>query len=657
MRHRLFDAPFGLALMALGTVAWFTLFSVGLVASLQRSELALRRLTETLEHRIAARTSELASARARAEDELQILSSLLENSSDFIGIADPTGKPIYVNRAGRQMVGLAPDYPVGKTRIPEYYPRELRAFAHDVILKTMLERGRWSGETFFRNFQTDEAIPVSDEHFIIRDPSGARLLGFGTVTRNIAAMRRADEELRESEERFRLTFDEAPIGMALVALDGRFVRVNRALCEIVGYSSDELTRLTFHDITHSDDLETDVALAGKLARGEIPRYQLAKRYFRKDGSIVDVMLHGAILRGHDGAPRYYIAQIEDITERKRAEEALRISEESLALAVDASGQGLWDWNIPANEAHLSSRYWTLIGQHEEGRRPGLAFFHSIIHPDDLPAVQRTMQEHLEGKSPGAAVIEYRVRKSSGAEVWLRGIGRVTKRDSQGAPLRMAGVIADITEQKLLEEERARAFKERETLLREIHHRVKNNLQMLSSLFYLQRQRTNQEPLRTLLDESRNRIQSIALIHEKLYQSEHLARIDFGDYLTDLTNAIGAQSPHARIVVRAGEVFLDIDRAIPCALIVNELVSNALKHAFPHGRSGEIRVTVGPDGPGRMRLAVRDDGVGFPAALDFRNTKTLGMQLVCSLTTQLRGTVELVRDGGTCFEIRFLVGAS
>ena len=292
--------------------------------------------------------------RRRIEDERQVFVSLLENSSDFIGIADPTGKPVYLNPAGRRMVGLAPDFPVEQVQIEDCYPKELRPFVTDVILKAMIERGRWSGETFFRHWQTEEAIPVSDEHFMIRDPSGARVLGMGTVTRDISEARRASAQLRDSEERFRLTIDEAPIGMALVALDGRFIRVNRALCDIVGYSPEELTKLTFGDITHPDDLEADVALAARLARGEIPRYQLGKRYIRKDGTSVDIMLSASILRDREGAPLHYIAQVEDITERKRAEEALRRSEQEFRSLAESMPQIVWatrpdGWNIYFNQ--------------------------------------------------------------------------------------------------------------------------------------------------------------------------------------------------------------------------------------------------------------------------------------------------------------------
>jgi len=284
------------------------------------------------------------SERKRIEDERQVFVALLDNSSDFIGIADPDGKPIYVNEAGRRMVGLPNDCSIEQTRIPDYYPPELRPFVNDVIIKSLAERGRWSGEIFFRHWQTQESIPVSDEHFMIRDRGSGRLLGIGTVTRNTTEVKRiareredllareqqarerseaANEALRESEERFRLTVDEAPIGLALVALDGRFIRVNRVLCEVLGYTPEELTQRTFQTVTHPDDLDTDMALAGQLARGEIPRYQLEKRYVRKDGSLVNVMLSGSIVRTRDGAPLYYIAQIEDITDRKRTEMALR----------------------------------------------------------------------------------------------------------------------------------------------------------------------------------------------------------------------------------------------------------------------------------------------------------------------------------------------
>ncbi|HSQ68224.1 MAG TPA: histidine kinase dimerization/phospho-acceptor domain-containing protein, partial [Polyangiaceae bacterium] len=139
----------------------------------------------------------------RLVDERRVFVALIENSSDFIGIADASGKPIYVNPAGRRMVGMAPDFPVGETQIPEYYPPEQRQFVRDVIIKTMIERGHWQGETYFRNWQTQEPIPVSDEHFIIREPETGRVLGAGTVTRDITDLKRARDEIEAVNEKLK----------------------------------------------------------------------------------------------------------------------------------------------------------------------------------------------------------------------------------------------------------------------------------------------------------------------------------------------------------------------------------------------------------------------------------------------------------------------
>src|SRR5262245_302286 len=175
--------------------------------------------------------------RKRIEDERHVFVSFLENSPDFIGIADPNGKPVYLNPAGRQMVGLPADYPVENTQIPEYYSIDQRAFASDVIVRSMIAQGRWHGETYFRHWQTQEAIPVSDEHFMIRDPKTGRLLGMGTITRDISDARRtaaereqllareqtarrqgetANAQLRESEEKYRALFNSIDEGFCVI---------------------------------------------------------------------------------------------------------------------------------------------------------------------------------------------------------------------------------------------------------------------------------------------------------------------------------------------------------------------------------------------------------------------------------------------------------
>jgi PAS domain S-box-containing protein len=327
--------------------------------------------------------------RKHLEEQRQLFAALVENSSDFIAIADAGGRPLYINPAGRRMVGLSPEHPVGETQIVDYYPTEERTFATEVIGKTMLESGHWSGETTLRHWKTGETIPVSKERFLIRDVTTGRLLGMGTVTRDISEARRIARQredllsqMRESEERFRLTIDEAPIGMALVTLDGRFVRVNRALCEILAYSPAELLALTLSAITHPDDrdADADLALTGQLARGEIPRYQVAKRCLRKDGQTVDIMLSASLLRDHDGAPLYYIAQMEEITERKRAEEALRRSEAQFRGLIERMPDGVFV-NSGGRVAYANSALGRLLGYDDATALLG-QMIEELYHPDD-----------------------------------------------------------------------------------------------------------------------------------------------------------------------------------------------------------------------------------------------------------------------------------
>lgn len=215
------------------------------------------------------------------------------------------------------------------------------------------------------------------------------------------------------------------------------------------------------------------------------------------------------------------------------------------------------------------------------------------------------------------------------------------------------VHTDVTERRLLEQKNELALREKEVLLKEIHHRVKNNLQVVSSLFSLQRERTESAALRTLLDESRARVQSIALVHEQLYRSADLAVIDLDEYLRALVAALRDSYGAQRVVfhVAAQGVQLDVEQAVPCALIVCELVTNSLKHAFKE-HAGRVEVTARTVPGPRCVLEVADDGEGIPEGVDWRASRSLGLRLVQSLARQLRAEVEVERSGGTRFRLDF-----
>ena len=262
---------------------------------------------------------------------------------------------------------------------------------------------------------------------------------------DITARKRNEWALQESEERFRLTIDEAPIGMALVALDGRFVRVNHALCDIVGYSSTELEGLTFQAITHPDDLDADLSMRDQLARGEIPRYEREKRYIRKDGTIVDVLLSVSILRARDGAPLYYISQIEDITERKRAEEALRAVSAELRQTLHTAGTGLTHCSRDLRYRSANPAYSRLVGLPLEQivGRPIVEVMGQAAFEVIRPRIEKVLsgeRVEFEDELPIA-----------GERKWVHAV-YTPDRDASGHVVGWVASVIDITVRKRIEEE-------------------------------------------------------------------------------------------------------------------------------------------------------------------------------------------------------------
>jgi PAS domain S-box-containing protein len=223
-------------------------------------------------------------------------------------------------------------------------------------------------------------------------------------------------------------------------------------------------------------------------------------------------------------------------------------------------------------------------------------------------------------------------------------------------LGLGTVVVDITERRQMEERLQASLNEKEVLLKEIHHRVKNNLQIVCSLLDLQADTLTDPQVRTIFEESQQRIQAMALIHESLYQSDDLAHIDAAQYIGRLCARLGqAYAPlteRVAVTVQAEAVWLGVQTAIACGLILQELLSNGFKHAFPDGQSGEIQITLQVAPEQQAILSVRDTGVGFPEGLDFRTTDSLGLQLVCLLTEQLQGTIRLERRAGTAWTLMF-----
>jgi two-component sensor histidine kinase len=213
---------------------------------------------------------------------------------------------------------------------------------------------------------------------------------------------------------------------------------------------------------------------------------------------------------------------------------------------------------------------------------------------------------------------------------------------------------DITERKRADELIRSALREKDILLREIHHRVKNNMQVVSSLLNLQASRTEDPATKAILEESRQRVRSIAIIHEKLYNSANLANIDLAVYLKSLADELlrSYGRPEVSCDIDVEAIPFEIDKAIPTGLIVNELLTNSLRHAFPPGTQGTVSVHLRSLGDENVELVVRDDGVGFPAGIDIHSATTMGLAIVRTLVEQMHGTLTMDASRGTACTIRF-----
>ena len=269
-----------------------------------------------------------------------------------------------------------------------------------------------------------------------------------------------------------------------------------------------------------------------------------------------------------------------------------------------------------------------------------------LHPDDRHKLDEEFARGCVTGGPFRADCRFLTRDDK--IVWVHGEARLLK-DARGAPVLLQGVAFDITETKRAEELVRASLREKETLLMEIHHRVKNNLQVTSSLLKLQADRIADESAQRALREGQGRIRSMALVHELLYRSKDLANVNLGEYARDLTRQLlrshGVDPSRVRVETRLVAVPLPIDVAVPCGLILNELVSNALKHAFPDGRHGSIVIEL-RRGEEFDELVVRDNGIGMPAGFDGLTGSTLGIHLVQTLAQQIDGRLSTHSNGGT-----------
>ncbi len=494
----------------------------------------------------------------------------------------------------------------------------------------------------------------------VRDAMGEPIRMLGSHT-EITERKLAAEALRASEERFKYAEDATRDGIWDLNMATGSVYYSPQWERLLGYSQGEVPQTVdfFFQSVHPQDLaqvqqQMQDHMAGHTAikQGEV-------RLRMKDGSYRWFLDRGKVVaRDASGAPARMVGTITDIAERHQIEEALVASETMLRAIIDASPVPMALNDAQQNFALVNPAFIDAFG-YAPSEIPTLTAWWARAYPNPayFAQVAHDWQAELQRvKHSGTAFspIEVSVRCQDGSTKTVLATASRLSNAHTGAHL---VVMVDITAQKKAQVELSASVLEKEALLKEVHHRVKNNLQVITSLLRLESGRSEQPGTRAVLGEMQGRIRSMALLHESLYRSGVFASVDLGDYLAQLvTHAFRSQAQTndaVRLVLALDPVHVGMDQATPCGLLVNELVSNCFKHGFPHGSEGEIRVELRAADDGRqLRLCVSDTGVGLPADFDAIRRQSLGLQLVEDLAAQIGGSLAV--GPGSLFSVRFRV---
>lgn len=449
------------------------------------------------------------------------------------------------------------------------------------------------------------------------------------------------EELRRFEEKYRAIFESFYDVYYRTDRDGKVIDISPSIHSQAGYDPNEVIG---HPVTvfFVEPSDRDVFIQKIKETGWINDYELKLK--GKDGRPIETSVSARIVLDEDQVPSGIEGILRNITERKRIELSLKDSEQKYRDLVDNALVGVYRTNLSGDILFVNEALSKLVG---------------FSSPDEM-IKEGALVRYNDPKTREAFIKELKDKgRLNYYEIEMLSKSGETKNVLLSATLageEILGMMMDITDRKKATEKTKAALKEKEVLLQELHHRVKNNMQVISGLIELQSQQLKDKSSREIFNETRDRVSSMALIHENLYKASDLGNINFMEYIKTLTKHLfysyNVDSGVVQLKTDVKNVFLDVQVGIPCGLIINELVSNTFKHAFPEGKRGEVCVSLFPESEGQYTLIVKDNGIGFPKKMDFRNTKSLGMQLVTMLVDQLEGTIELKRDEGTEFVISF-----
>jgi PAS domain S-box-containing protein len=504
------------------------------------------------------------------------------------------------------------------------------------------------------------------------DDSG-EVAGVVGVMLDITERKAAEKIFRKSEERYRIAAEKT--GQLVYDYDVESGKIDwaGAISQITGYSPEEFRQVNLEgwiENVHEDDKKKAWEAHEKCMKTG-GKYFEEYRFRKKDGTFFHAEDSSIYLLDENSHMHRIVGVIKDITEVKLSSEKLKESEERYRSFMKNFRGIAFQEGLDPIPILVEGIVEEITGYRKEDIISGKVDWYQIVLPEDRKKLFENREELINNQLL-LMEHEYRIRHRNGKIKWVREVIQNVP-DAKGKKRILQGSVYDITKQKEAEES---LTKVEEIRKKEIHHRIKNNLQVISSLLGLQAERFNEKDVLEAFRESQNRVAAMAIIHEELYQSRNNETLDFSAYLqkltVDLFNSYTVRKDDIKLQLDIEETFLGMDTAVPLGIIVNELVSNSLKHAFPPGTGGEIRIKLcrtednkninnstnnidsksSIDKRDQYKLVVSDNGLGFPENIDFRNTNSLGLQLVNILVEQLNGTIKLEKSVGTGYEILF-----
>jgi PAS domain S-box-containing protein len=460
-------------------------------------------------------------------------------------------------------------------------------------------------------------------------------------------------ELQQLEERN--IFVAAPIMMFKWRKHGHepLENVTENVTQILGYTPEDLKNGTplYAEIIHPADVQRVLSHSKEMMEaGEDQFSTVPYRLKRKDGTYIWVNDYSSIIRDAQGNVSHVNGIVYDISDTIEAERVLEVTETTYREIFNATNEAIFIHDaetfaiVDVNDTMLAMFECT----HEQALSSNIAAFSHGDH--DHAAAEELMRK---ARMEGPQTFEWHSQTLAGRPFWTEVKLRWARLHGEE---RFLATARDVSERRSMERALRMSLEEQEVLTREVHHRVKNNMQVINSILNLQAEYTQDPALTNILKETQNRIRSMALIHEKLFKSKSMAQVEFDIYLQSLirevVNFYSSYAANVRIHESIESVRMEITSAIPCGLIVNELLTNCLKYAFPDKREGEIWVRLVNGKDGFAEVNVQDNGIGLPESIDFESTQTMGLRIIRILIEQLNGSMEIKRDSGTSFTFRF-----